>query len=162
MCAVAPSEQIQITKSRSCVCWRTEAVNERAHDVAMHIAAALNPEPVLKTGMHHLFRVFHDKERAQGNELDDAQIAHEYAQFSLDLAGYYERWPAIEASCLPSSESGLLVRLVSELPSDAVHNSLADLLVFLNQRVVDHRIGQPCFVMQQQGGKTKPQEWPKG
>ena len=107
-----------------------------------------NPETGSTPGTSHLFRVFHDKERAKEDALDDAQIAHEYAQFSLDLAGYYERWPAIEASCLPSQAGGLLVRLVSDLPVEAIHNSLAELLVFLNARVVDYRIGQPCFVMQ--------------
>ena len=113
----------------------------------MQTAALQKPETSSTTGTRHLFRVFHDKERAKDDALDDAQIAHEYAQFSLDLAGYYERWPAIEASCLPSPAGGLLVRLMSDLPAEAVHNSLAELLVFLNARVVDYRIGQPCFVM---------------
>lgn len=131
----------------------------------MRNTANPNQQSISKTGMPYLFRVFHDKSRSEGHELDDVQIAYEYAQFSAALAHHYERWPGVEASCLeqPPPDGGLLVQLKSDLPADAIHNSLSDLLVFLNQRIIDSRIGHPSFVMQQLNEKSpQPLEWPKG
>jgi hypothetical protein len=129
----------------------------------MENSAASTLHAMPKIGTPYLFRVFHDKSRSEGHELDDVQIAYEYAQFSAALIDHYEGWPGIEASCLeqPSPQGGLLVRLKSDLPVDAIHNSLSQLLVFLNQRNIDNRIGHPSFVMQQMNNPSShPLEWP--
>jgi hypothetical protein len=145
--------------------YRTEGRRGLDHYGGMQNAANHDPKSMSKTGVPYLFRVFHDKSRSEGHELDDAQIAYEYAQFSVALARHYERWPGVEASCLeqPPPDSGLLVQLKSDLPADAIHNSLSELLVFLNQQIVASRIGHPSFVMQQLNDKSpQPLEWPKG
>jgi hypothetical protein len=112
-----------------------------------------------------LFHVFHDQSEASDTVLDKAQIAYEYGRFTADLAEHYAGWPGIEASCQEQAEpvGGLMVRLVSDLPPEAVVHSLSTLLIRLNQRIDEGRIDLPRFFMRQVGRRSSQHAaWPSG
>lgn len=112
-----------------------------------------------------LFHVFHEQSESSEKALDKAQIAYEYGRFSADLDEHYLGWPGIDASCQEMAEpiGGLMVRLVSDFPAEAVEHSLSTLLIRLNRRVDETHIGLPRFSMRQVGHRsTRPAEFSTG
>lgn len=100
----------------------------------------------LGSGTMYLFRI-RDTKRCESGMTNAADAAHEHGQFTLTLGRHYRQWPAISASCLrqPAQGGVLIVRLVSELPIEAVSQSLLDLLEQLNREHLESGLLKPRF-----------------
>lgn len=97
-------------------------------------------------GPMHIYRI-RDTNRCENSMTDAAEAAFEHGQFTKKLNAHYERWPAISASCLrqPARGGMLMVRLVSELPTENVNQTLIDLLAMLNQEYAESGLLMPRF-----------------